>query len=126
MPNDDAFLRIALHVDYRVDAYEFFALSELFNQHLYRVRYLLVVITQNFLANNLRDKEFGRFVRELVFAKISWAFGQQLNNALHQYINAKLVLGRDWQDFRVREQGVPPFHNIAKMPLVGFVYFVDK
>ena len=70
MPNDNAFLRVALNIDNRMNMNLLLCLFETIYLHLDRIRDFLVIEQQNLLTENFTHKEFGRFVRELVFTEI--------------------------------------------------------
>jgi len=99
---------------------------ELLHHHFDRIGNLLVVITQDLLADNLRHKEARGLVGKLVFVEICGAFGQQLADAFHEDIGAKLVLGRDGQYLGIGQQRVPSLHDIAQTLLVGLVDLIDE
>ena len=114
MAYDDAFLAITLHIDYRIDMDTFFVLLELLHTNLHRIRYLFIVIEQNLLTDDFRNKETGRLIRQLILVKIGRAFRQQILYALKQYVYSELILSRNRQNLCVRQKGMPLGHNIIK------------
>ena len=126
MSDDDAFLRVALNIDYRTYVYVALVFLERLHADFNRVRYLLVVIEQNLLAYYLAHKETCRFVGELVFVKIRRRVGQQLLNALQQHVDAKLILGRYGQNLSIGQQLMPQLNQVAELLLVALVNLVDK
>ena len=111
MPDDDALLRVALHVDDGVDVNAPFVFLEALHAHLHRVGYLLVVVEQYLLADNLRHEEAGRLVGQLVLVEVGRTFGQQFPDAFQQHVRAKLVLRRNGQNLGLGQQRVPLLHN---------------
>ena len=97
VPNDDALLAVALHIDDGVDADCGLCLLELLHTHLYAVRNFLVVIEQNLLANDFTHEEFGGLIGELFLVEIGGRLRQKLLDALQQNVDAKLILGRKGQ-----------------------------
>ena len=63
MPDDDALLRVTLHIDDRIDVDALLILLEPLHTNLHTVRDLLVVVEQDFFAYDLRDKEAGGLIR---------------------------------------------------------------
>ena len=61
--DDDAFLRVALNIDYRTYVYVALVFLERLHADLNRVRYLLVVIEQNLLAYYLVSQRNGPVCR---------------------------------------------------------------
>ena len=93
MSDDDALLRIALHVYHGMDVDVAVGLLKRLHPHLYRVRDFLVVVEQNLLADNLRHEETGWLVGQLVLVEERRRVGQKLLDATHEHIDAELVLG---------------------------------
>ena len=75
MPDDDALLRFARHVDRRRDAVDFGLLPVAFDLDLATVGYLLVVEAENLLADDLRGEEAQGLVRERILGVEGRAFG---------------------------------------------------
>ena len=69
MSDDDALLRVALHVYHGVYVDVAVGLLKRLHLDLYRVRNLLVVVEQNLLADYLRHEETGWFVGQLVLVE---------------------------------------------------------
>ena len=115
MPNDDTFLRVALHIDDCVDMDVMFVLLETLHHHLDRVRHLLIIVAQDLLTDDLRHEEAGRLVRQLVLAKVSRTLGQQFHDALHQHVGTELIGSRDRKYFRIGQQSVPLLHKVAQL-----------
>ena len=113
MAYDDALLAVALDVDDGIDMNLAVVLLEALHDNLHRVGNLLVVVKQYLLADNLRDEEAGGLVRQLVLVKEGRALGQELLYALQQQVYAELVLGRDGQNLRIGQQGVPLFDDTS-------------
>ena len=111
--NRGATTDVTLNEDGHHDMNAVVILLERVTSYLNRVRYLLVVIQQNLLPYNLRHKEAGRFVSQLVFVKESRTFGQQFLNTLQQHLRAKLVLRRDGQNLRIRQQRMPLLNDAS-------------
>ena len=126
MSDDDALLRVALHVYHGVYVDVLVGLLERLHLHLYRVRNLLVVVEQNLLADNLRDEEACGLVRELVLIEERRRVGQQLLDAAHEHVDAELVLRRDGENLGVWQQRVPALHGVAERLLVALVNLVDE
>ena len=107
MPDDDALLRVTLHIDDRIDVDMLLVFLEPLHTNLHTVRDLLVVVEQDFFAYDLRDKEAGGLIRQLVLVEVGRALGQELLDTLQQEIGAELILGGDGQDLCLRQQGMP-------------------
>ena len=125
MTDDDAFLRFALHIDYRVDVDLLGRLLELLYPHLHRIRDFLIVIEQNLFANDLTDKKFGGLVRQLVLVKIRRTVGQELLNAFEQHVHAKLIGSRNGKNLGIGQQRMPLLHQLAYGLLVARINLVD-
>lgn len=82
VPDDDAFLRVAFHIDDGIDMDMVVILFETFHDDLYRVRDLLVVIAEDLLTDNLRDEELSRLVRQLVLVEVSRTLREQFFDPL--------------------------------------------
>ena len=54
---------------------------------------VLVIIEQDLLTDNLRDKETRRFVCQLILVEVGRTLWQQLLNTFQKHIRTKLVLG---------------------------------
>ena len=115
MADDDALLRVALHIDDGIDMDMTLVLFEALHHHLDGVRNLLVVIAQNLLADNLGDEKARGLVGQLVLAEVSRTLGQQLLDALHQYIGAELIRRRDGQYLGVGQQSMPFLDEVAEL-----------
>ena len=124
--DDDALLRVALHINHGVNVDLVLLLLEHVNAHLHRVRNLLVIVEQNLLAYNLRHEEASWLVGELILVKVRGRRWQQLLNALHQDVGAKLVLCRYGQNLGVGKQRVPFLHDVAELFLLAHVDLVDE
>ena len=101
-------------------------LLELLHHHFYRIGYLLVVIKQNLLADNLRDEEACRLVRPLVFAEVGRRIRQQFLHPLHHIIHVELRLGRNGNHFRPGQERRPLLDGLHQLLLVRQVYLVDE
>ena len=126
MSDDDALLRVALHVYHGVYVDVLVGLLERLHLHLHRVRYLLVVVEQYLLAYYLRDEEACGLVRKLVFVEERRRVGQQFLDAAHEHIDTELVLSRDGEDLGVGQQLMPALHSVAERLLVALVNLVDE
>ena len=130
MSDDNSLLRVALNIDDSVDMYDTLVLLEPFDDDLNRIRYLLVIIAQYLLTDNLRDEELRRFVGELVLVEICRILRQKFLYTLHQDVNTELIRGRDGKDLRIGQQRMPLLDEGTKA-FVGitareFVNLVDK
>ena len=106
MPDDDALLRVTLHIDDRIDVDMLLVFLEPLHTNLHTVRDLLVVVEQDFFAYDLGDEEAGGLIGELVLVEVGRALGQEFLGALRQDIGAELVFGGDRQDLGLRQEGV--------------------
>ena len=70
MPDDNALLTIALHIDDGIDVDMLLVFLKPLHTDLHTVRNLLVVVEQDLLTDNLRDKEACGLIRQLVFVEI--------------------------------------------------------
>ena len=99
---------------------------ELLHADFHGIGYLLVVIEQDFLADNLRDEETRGLVGELVLAKVGRAIGQQLLDAPQHGIDVETIRHRKGDNLCVGQQLVPLLHQRLKVLLVAEVYFINK
>ena len=79
----NSLLRIALHINNRIDMDTALIFLETFNDNFYRIWNFLVVITKYFLANYFRNEELCWLIRKLILIKISWTFRQKFLYSLH-------------------------------------------
>ena len=126
MSDDDALLRVALHVYHSVNVDVAVGLLKRLHLNLYRVRNLLVVVEQNLLADYLRHEEACWFVGQLVLVEERRRVGQKLLNAAHEHVDAKLVLGRYGKNLGIGQQRVPLLNGVAECLLVALVNLVDE
>ena len=70
MANNDTLLAVTLHIDDSTDMDAFSSFLKTLHHYFYAVGHLFVIIEQDFLADNLGNKETGRFVGELFLVKI--------------------------------------------------------
>ena len=119
MAYDDAFLTVALHVDNGIDVDVLVCFLELFNNNLYAVGYLLVVIKQYLLADNLGYEEAGRLIGPLVLIEVSRALGQEFLYALQHNINIELVQGADGDNLCLGQYSMPLLYYIGKLLLTS-------
>ena len=110
MADDDALLAVALHVDGGVDQDILVRFLELLHNHFHRIGYLLVIIKEYLLANDFGDEESGGLVGPLVFGEIGRRVGQELLDARKEVVHIEARLGRDGEDFGLRQEFVPSRH----------------
>ena len=98
MTDDDTLLGVALYVDDGIDMNLTVVLLEALHDNLNGIGNLLVIEQQDFLTDNLADKEAGGLIGELVLIKEGGTLGQQFLDTFQDEIRAKLILGRDRQN----------------------------
>ena len=99
--DDDALLRVALHIDDARDMNVMLILLEALSDNLHRIGHLLVVVAENLLTQYLADEELGRLVGELVFVEIGRRVGQQFLDAFEQDVGAELILCRNGKNLGI-------------------------
>ena len=97
--DDDALLRVALDVDGRADV----DIAVRARRHLirldgHRMRHLVARELQDLLADEFRDDQALRLVRDHVFRIVLRSFRQILLDFRQQRVEIRLRLGRDWHD----------------------------
>ena len=130
MADDDALLRLALHVDDGLDANEVFLLLEALHDSLYAVGYLLVVVEEYLLADDLGDEEAGGLVGPRVLVEVGGRLRQQLLDARQHLIHAELMQGGDGEDLGLRQDGVPFLHLLGEdgggVTPTGHINLIDQ
>lgn len=107
VPDDNALLTFTLNVDYGIDVDVAFMLLKLLHHNFDGVGYFLVIIEQDFLANDFRNKETGGLIRPLVLVEIGRRVGQQILDAAQHIVDVELCHRGDGEDFRFRQNLVP-------------------
>ena len=67
---------------------------ELLHNHLYGIWHFLVVVGEDFLADNFGDEKAGGLVGQGVFPEVWGRRWQKLHNAGHEVGNVEILLGR--------------------------------
>ena len=99
---------------------------EFLNDNLSRIGNLLVIVQEDFLADNLCDKKSCRFVGQRILPEIGGMLRQKLHDAVHEVLDIEMFLGRCGEDFGVGEQLTPAVYDRVQFVLrLDKVYFVD-
>ena len=123
--DDDTFLGFAFDVDDRADADDGGFFFELLDLNFDAVGDFLVVVEENLLSDDFVDEEALGFVGQLVFVEERRALGQNLDNALHEGVDAEAFLRRYLEDLGLRECLVPEGDEVLEGSLRSKVNLVD-
>ena len=103
-----------------------FLLLEFLYEHFCRVRYLLVIVEEEFLTDDLCDEETHRFVGQRVFAEEGWRRGKELDDAGLQVVYVEVLDGADGEDLSVGKTLLPGVYEGFELLIVlEEVYLVD-
>ena len=124
--DDDAFLGFAFDVDDRADADDGGFFFELLDLNFDAVGDFLVVVEENLLPDDFVDEEALGLVGQLVFVEERRTLGQNLDNALHEGVDAEAFLRRYLEDLGLRECLVPEGDEVLEGSLRSKVNLVDN
>ena len=126
MTYDDAFLTVALHIDYHHYVYRIVLFIEFFHYHLCGVRHLFVVVKENLFAHYFGHEKSCRLVGEGIFAEVRRRIGEQFYHALHKVVHVEVFLSRGGIHFGLWQNALPSVDNLKEVGLtfeqVDFIY----
>ena len=122
---EDGLLRLALDKDDGTDVVDTFFLFVAFDGHLAAVRDFLLVIEQQFLADDFADKETHGAVGELVFGEVRGILGQEVENVVEDGVDVEPFGGGAGNDDGTRDLVLPVSYLVLDGLLVAEVDFVD-
>ena len=125
--HQDGLLAVAVAKDGRGDARQCLPFLVLLHHHRNRVRHLFPHLHQNMFADQLRRHEAQRLIGDLVLGELRRSLGQRLEDALQQFVEARLLQSGNRNDLLKIAQRLKLRDERKQVALVGQqVNFVEE
>ena len=126
MPQNNAFLGVALHVNCWLNINDMFFFLKTVDHYFHRIGDFFFVIQQYLFADDFWNKKTFRSVGQLIFLEISRTFRQQIQNPVHHRFNIEFILCGNRNNFSCRHFLLPMNHPQLNILLCRKVNFIDQ